>query len=167
MGTAPPVSSPCPLSAPLQALFACRMVYPEHPIAPGPLPLEPAFGGAIMMKRILVVDDNQAVRLVVRSALEMHGPYIVHEAVDGLDAVQKAETLNPDLVIMDLSMPRMHGIAATRKLKESRPPVHVVLFTMHKGVLTESEAASAGLDAVVSKSDGIESLFQQVQQILN
>jgi len=120
-----------------------------------------------MQKRILVVDDNQAVRLIVRSTFEMQGPFIVHEAFDGVDAVEKAQSLNPDLVVMDLSMPRMHGIDATRELKKDHPPVQVVLFTMHQGALSEAEASKAGVDAVVSKSDGLETLLARVGELLN
>jgi two-component system response regulator NreC len=120
-----------------------------------------------MQKRILVVDDNQAVRLIVRSTFEMQGPFIVHEAFDGVDAVEKAHTLNPDLVVMDLSMPRMHGLDATRRLKKEHPPVHVILFTMHQGALSEIEASQAGVDAVVSKSDGLETLLHRVEQLLH
>ena len=65
-----------------------------------------------MNKRVLVVDDNEVIRLIVRSALEMHTSYVVNEAVDGVDALEKADTLNPDLVVMDLSMPRMSGLDA-------------------------------------------------------
>ena len=119
-----------------------------------------------MQKRILVVDDNQVIRMIVRSALESHTPFIVHEACDGVDAVEKAESLNPDLVVMDLSMPRMHGLDASRKLKDNRLPVQVVLFTIHKSVVTDSEADQAGLDAILSKADGIEPLIQQVQNLL-
>jgi two-component system, OmpR family, response regulator MprA len=118
------------------------------------------------MKRILVVDDNQIVRLIVRSTLEMHGPYIVNEASDGPDALRKAESFNPDLVIVDLSMPEMNGLDLGRKLKECRS-MPIVMFTMHKGVLSESDAADAGFDAVIAKSDGLESLFHQVQEILH
>jgi CheY-like chemotaxis protein len=119
-----------------------------------------------MLKRILVVDDNQFIRMIVRSAFEVLGPFIVHDACDGLDALQKAETLNPDLVVTDLSMPRMHGLDASRNLKETCLPVQVILFTAHKNVLTESDADLAGLSAVVSKSDGIETLLQQAQSLL-
>jgi len=119
-----------------------------------------------MQKRILVVDDNQAVRLIVRSTFEMQGPFIVHEASDGLEALERAKSLNPDVVIMDLSMPRMHGLDASRQLKKDRPPVHVILFTAHKGVLTEAETSEAGVDAVVSKSEGLETLLQRVEELL-
>jgi DNA-binding NarL/FixJ family response regulator len=119
-----------------------------------------------VQKRILVVDDNQVIRLIVRSALEMHTSFIVHEAFDGQDAVEKAQALNPDLVVMDLSMPRMHGLDASRKLKEGRSSVRVVLFTTHQRVLSSADADRAGLDAVISKSEGLETLLQQVQTML-
>src|SRR5437868_14517428 len=98
-----------------------------------------------MNKRVLVVDDNEVIRLIVRSALEMHTPFVIHEAVDGLDALEKADTLNPDLVVMDLSMPRMSGLDATRTLKQTHPPTQVVLFTSHKGALSENDAHNAGV----------------------
>src|ERR1051325_874550 len=119
-----------------------------------------------MQKRVLVVDDNDVIRTIVRSAIEMHTPYIVQEASDGVDAVEKAETLNPDLVVMDLSLPRMNGLAATRVLKRSQPPVQVALFTLHKGVVSDFEAQSAGLSAVVAKSEGLETLLREVQHLL-
>ena len=119
-----------------------------------------------MNKRVLVVDDNEVIRLIVRSALEMHTPFVIHEAVDGLDALEKADTLNPDLVVMDLSMPRMSGLDATRTLKQTHPPTQVVLFTSHKGALSENDDHNAGVSAVVSKSEGIETLLQEVQHLL-
>jgi CheY-like chemotaxis protein len=119
-----------------------------------------------MQKRVLVVDDNEMIRLVVRSTLELHTPYIVHEAVDGIDAIEKAETLSPDLVVMDLTMPRMHGLDASRTLKESHHPPQIVLFTVHKAVISESDAARAGLSAIVEKSEGLETLLNEVQHLL-
>src|SRR5260370_25798015 len=111
-----------------------------------------------MQKRVLVVDDNETVRTIVRSTLEMQTPFIVHEAVDGVDAIQKAETLNPDLVVMDLSMPRMNGLEATRALKKSNHPPQVVLFTIHKNAISESDAQQVGVDAVVEKSEHLDPL---------
>jgi len=119
-----------------------------------------------MMKRVLVVDDNEVIRLIVRSAIEMHTPYVVNEAVDGADALQKSETFNPDLVVMDLAMPNVNGLDASRTLKQSEHPPQVVLFTSHKGVVSQSEADRAGLSAVVSKSDGLETLIEEVQHLL-
>lgn len=119
-----------------------------------------------MQKRVLVVDDNEAVRTIVRSTLEMHTPFIVHEAVDGVDAVEKAETLKPDLVVMDLSMPRMDGLDASFNLKKSHHPPQVVLFTVNKDALTDSDVDRAGVSAVIEKSEGLEPLLEEVQHLL-
>ena len=119
-----------------------------------------------MNKRVLVVDDNEVIRLIVRSALEMHTSYVVNEAVDGVDALEKADTLNPDLVVMDLSMPRMSGLDATRTLKKAHPPTQVVLFTLHKDSVSDSDAHRAGVSAVVAKSDGLETLLHEVAHLL-
>ena len=96
----------------------------------------------------------------------MQSPFIVHEAVDGLDALQKAETLNPDLVVMDLSMPRMDGLNATRTLKKSDHPPHIILFTVYKNVIRESDARQIGLDAIVEKSASLEALLEEIQRLL-
>ncbi len=119
-----------------------------------------------MNKRVLVVDDNEVIRLIVRSALEMHTPFVIHEAVDGIDALEKADTLNPDLVVMDLSMPRMSGLDASRTLKQAHPPIQVVLFTLHKDSVTDADAHRAGVSAVVAKSEGLETLLDEVQHLL-
>jgi NarL family two-component system response regulator LiaR len=119
-----------------------------------------------MMKRVLVVDDNEVIRMIVRSALEMQTPFVIHEAVDGFDALEKVETFNPDLVVMDLSMPGINGLDASRTLKKSHPPTQVVLFTSHKDVLSDSDAHKAGVSAVVSKTDGLETLLHQVEDLL-
>ena len=119
-----------------------------------------------MNKRVLVVDDNEVIRLIVRSALEMHTSYVVNEAVDGIDALEKADTLNPDLVVMDLSMPRMGGLDASRTLKLAHPPTQVVLFTLHKDAVSDSDAHRAGVSAVVAKSDGLETLLHEVEHLL-
>jgi DNA-binding NarL/FixJ family response regulator len=104
--------------------------------------------------------------LIIRSAFEVHTACIVNEAQDGADAVAKAKTFNPDLVVMDLSMPGMHGLEATRRLKKEHGPVQVILFTGHENILPQSDAEQAGLDAVVSKSEGMEILLQRAEQLL-
>jgi CheY-like chemotaxis protein len=119
-----------------------------------------------MQKVVLVVDDNKTIRTLIRCSIETQTPFVVHEAVDGVDAIQKAETLNPDLVVMDFSMPRMDGLVATRTLKKSDHPPRVVLFTAHKDAIGESEANQLGLDAVIEKSAGLESLIEEVQHLL-
>jgi len=135
-------------------------------IASPPASKQSCYGGELMQKRVLVVDDNDTIRLIVRTTIEMQTPFVVHEAVDGVDAIQKAETLNPDLVVMDLSMPRMDGLDASRTLKKLQHPPQIILFTINKDRVTDSDADSAGLAAVIEKSEGLEPLLQQVQHLL-
>jgi len=96
----------------------------------------------------------------------MHTSYVVNEAVDGVDALENADTLTPDLVVMDLSMTRMSGLDASRTLKKDHPPTQVVLFTLHKDSVSDSDAQRAGVSAVVAKSDGLETLLHEVEHLL-
>lgn len=79
--------------------------------------------------RVLVVDDCEAVRERVRWALERAGMLVVGEAADGAEAVTQAAARQPDVVLMDLHMPRMDGIQATRTLRLQQPGTRVVLWT--------------------------------------
>src|ERR1700692_4378898 len=85
-----------------------------------------------MSKCILIVDDNLPIRKSIRRFLESETDFeVCGEAVDGLDAIEKARELNPDLIILDLSMPRMNGAAAASVLKRTMPHVPIILFTMY------------------------------------
>src|SRR5437899_12067804 len=119
-----------------------------------------------MQKRVLVVDDNDTIRLIVRTTIEMQTPFVVHEAVDGVDAIQRAETLNPDLAVMDLSIPRMDGLDASRTLKKLQHAAQIILFTINKDRVTDSDADNTGLAAVIEKSEVFELSLQQVQHLL-
>jgi|HubBroStandDraft_4_1064222.scaffolds.fasta_scaffold1286513_1 CheY-like chemotaxis protein len=104
--------------------------------------------------KVLLVDDNPIVRLGTRRILEGHAAVTkFYEAVDGLDALEKAEALNPNLVILDLSMPRMNGLAAAAKLKAMKPGIKIILFTMYPEIVPPEVAKAAGISAVVSKTD--------------
>jgi DNA-binding NarL/FixJ family response regulator len=120
-----------------------------------------------MPKCILLVDDNPAIRMALRRFLEGHTEYeVCGEASDGLDAIEKAAQLQPDLVVLDLSMPRMGGLEAARELKQRMPQVPLILFTMHALATDPDEAADAGFDAVISKTQGLQSLIDTVQTLL-
>ena len=79
--------------------------------------------------QVLVVDDSQAQRTRVRSALERAGLTVVGEAEDGAQALDQAAVHHPDVVLMDLCMPRMDGVQATRILRRQQPGTPVVLWT--------------------------------------
>lgn len=100
--------------------------------------------------RVLVVDDNPDVRLLMRRVLESKKAFqVVGEAADGLEALEKVKELDPQLVIMDVRMPNMDGIEATRRIKDEWPNVAVVGFSAFSE--HGEEMMAAGANAYVLK----------------
>jgi CheY-like chemotaxis protein len=107
-----------------------------------------------MPKRILIADDDEDVRRVTRWFLEsLTTCEVCGEAVNGVDAIEKARTLNPDLILLDYSMPDMNGIETGAVLKTMLPEVPVILFTGENTGPIKSSAISVGIRAVVSKTE--------------
>jgi len=105
-------------------------------------------------KRVLLVDDNAVVRFFVGQLFESQPDFeISGEAENGSDAVEKAEKLKPDLIVLDLIMPVMSGLDAAPLLKKLLPDKLIILFTLQQGSEVERLAQAAGIDAVVSKSE--------------
>jgi DNA-binding NarL/FixJ family response regulator len=120
-----------------------------------------------MPKRILIVEDEISVRNAVRIFLEHHSAFeVCGEAANGVEAVDKAIALQPDLVILDLSMPHMNGIEAASLLRTRLPLVPIVVYTMFGDVLGKSLAAALGVAAIVSKSDGLTILLARIEALL-
>ena len=109
--------------------------------------------------RVLVVDDHQAFRHALSSALEMVDDIeVAGQAGGGLAACQEAEELDPDVIIMDLSMPDLSGIDAMKRIHERRPDLPVVILTAHADDGTEREAREAGASGFVAKGTGLRDL---------
>lgn len=100
--------------------------------------------------RVLIVEDTLAVAKLVRALLEASGHEVVGVAQNGLDAVALCEELAPDIVLMDVEMPDLDGIAATRALME-RCPTPVVMLSAHEDEATVTRAAKAGASAYLVK----------------
>jgi len=119
-------------------------------------------------KRILVVDDNAIVRSLVRKLFQSQPDFeISAEAENGRDALDKAEKLRPDLIILDLVMPVMTGLDAAPLLKELLPNTPIILFTQQEGSEVERLARAAGIDAVVSKTQVASELLLKAQTLLD
>ena len=116
-----------------------------------------------MLYRVFIVDDNPSVRTGIRKLLEPSGFAICGEASDGLDAVERAPEINPDLIILDVSMPRMHGLDAARKLHDIHPHVPIILNTLHAAVIRAEPSLPEGVTDVVDKR---ENLLHRVLQLL-
>jgi DNA-binding NarL/FixJ family response regulator len=118
-------------------------------------------------KRVLLVDDNAVVRSLVRQLFELQPDFeISGEAENGRDAIEKAEKLKPDLIILDLVMPVMNGLDAAPLLKQLLPDTPIVLFTQQERSEVERLARAPGIDAVVSKSLAASELVPKVQALL-
>jgi CheY-like chemotaxis protein len=134
-------------------------------VVPGQQPAKDRKEAAVSYS-ILIVDDSAVVRRTLRSCFEQNTEWTVcGEAVNGQDAIEKAQQLRPDLIILDLSMPVMNGLDAARALKRVSPSVELLMFTSFKYPQLEREAVAAGCTAVIAKSE-LELLFSSVQRLL-
>jgi DNA-binding NarL/FixJ family response regulator len=118
------------------------------------------------MIRILVVDDLAAVRTAIRMRLSAElDMVVIGEASDGEVAVAMAAALCPDVVLMDVQMPRMDGISATRALQEKCPDVRVVVLTIQDDETTRCRAENAGAAAFVAKTMPPDALPATIRQV--
>jgi DNA-binding NarL/FixJ family response regulator len=114
---------------------------------------------------ILIVDDLAHVRRELRTILELTpGLEVAGEAADGLEAVRQAEALHPDVVLMDLVMPGLDGIEATRQIKTRGLARSVVVVTLYAGPAARERAAQAGADAFVEKGTDITALVDAIRR---
>jgi DNA-binding NarL/FixJ family response regulator len=105
-------------------------------------------------KCVLIVDDSPVIRKTLRQTLEREDSWqVCGEAADGQEAIEKAQRLKPDLVVLDLSMPVMNGLEAARELQRLLPLLPLVMFTTFNTPKLTDEALLAGVRAVVSKSE--------------
>ena len=120
-----------------------------------------------MSKRILVADDSDTVRRSVRSYLTQQDLDVCGEAIDGEDAIEKAWDLKPDLILLDVAMPRANGIVVASVLKDMMPNVRIVLFTMYSEAVARAfPHKGLAVDAVIAKADGMSRLAECVQSLL-
>ena len=116
--------------------------------------------------RLLIVDDVPQVRAELRTLLSLAGAIeIVGEAANGLEAVTQAAKLKPDVVLMDLEMPRMDGFEATRQIKDRCLARGVVALTVYGDDSARSRADRAGADAFVEKGTSLQTLSEIIRQV--
>jgi DNA-binding NarL/FixJ family response regulator len=115
--------------------------------------------------RILIVDDHEALRAGVRSVLEAHGLEVCGEAGNGLEALQQAIELLPDLVILDITMPVLDGFSAAREISKRLPRTAILLLSMHESASMVNVAKSSGARGYVAKSEGIARILTAVDAL--
>jgi two-component system, NarL family, sensor kinase len=125
----------------------------------------PLAGG--VRKRILIADDHEMLRRGVCSALQKQtGWELCGEAVNGREAVEKATRLQPDLVIMDVEMPVLNGLAAAREILRNCPQTKILIFTVHESDQIVKDIYAAGVHACLSKDKGGRDLLRVVRELL-
>ena len=116
--------------------------------------------------RILIADDHEMVRLGIRSMMEAQSGWeVCGEAPTGRGAVEKAKQLKPDLVILDISMPGLNGLEATRQILKAVPRVEILILTIHESEQVEREVLAAGAHGYILKSDDGQDLVAAVDSL--
>jgi two-component system, NarL family, sensor kinase len=128
----------------------------------------PVSQGSGSSRRVLIVDDHEMLREGVRRVLHKEKEWVVcGEASNGKEAIEKARALNPDLVILDLSMPVMNGLDALRHIRQIRPETKVLVFTVNNSDHIVREILAAGADGYLSKADAATDLLATLKSIFD
>ena len=115
--------------------------------------------------RILVADDHSLIRRTLRELLEGEGWEVCGEASSGSEAIERADRLHPNLVVMDLVMPQQNGLEATREILRRHPEIRILILTLHDFPQLAREAKNAGASGYLLKSNSSTDLLQAIRNI--
>ena len=116
--------------------------------------------------RVLVVDDYEPFRRAVVSQLQKQPGLAIAEASDGFEVVQKAKDLQPDLILLDIGLPKLNGIEAARQIRQLSPKSKILFVSEHRSVDIAEAALNTGAAGYVVKSDGTRDLSVAVDAVL-
>jgi DNA-binding NarL/FixJ family response regulator len=120
-----------------------------------------------MAVRLMLADDHRMLREGLRRSLTDEGFDVVGEASDGEEAVRLAAQLQPDVILMDVTMPSVNGVEATRRIHQAQPAIAVVMLTMHADQSVIADALRAGASGYLVKDCSTEEIAEAVRQAAN
>lgn len=117
--------------------------------------------------RILIADDYEVVRAGIWALLlHWRQDIEIREARNGQEAIDQARKTNPDLIILDITMPEMSGIEAARQLKNEMATIPIIVLSMHEGQSVINELTRIGVQGFVSKNDAVQKLSDAIETVL-
>lgn len=118
------------------------------------------------MAGLLIVDDDPAIRTIIRTFLETTTRFnVCGEASNGHTAIEMVRELSPDIVLLDLVMPGLNGVQVSSVMKKLSPNIKIILFTFFTDIPGKALAAAAGVDAILSKTDGLKGIEETLQKV--
>lgn len=117
-------------------------------------------------KTALVVDDNRAIREMLAHAFLTDGFKTCGEAANGREAIVLAKQINPDVVVLDLSMPLMNGLSAASELRKIFPNTPIILFTLYGSEVSKAAASAAGVNLVLQKTEPLSEVIEKVHLLM-
>jgi|SRR5690349_6235808 len=119
------------------------------------------------MARVMIAEDSNATRLVLKDSLKIGHHEIVAEAVDGVETIEKFNSTNPDVLLLDVAMPKKDGISTLREIISSNPNAKIIMITADENLSTIHQSAEAGAQAYIVKPFNFEDVLTAITMALN
>ena len=120
-----------------------------------------------MTGRVLVVDDTLSIRFLLREVLPVHGFEVIAEASDAAEGIKLAGSEQPDLIVLDMEMPRSSGMDAIAPLKAQAPEAKIVMYSSHDAPAVRDDALARGADAYLDKLAPITEMVSEMERLLH
>jgi two-component system, chemotaxis family, chemotaxis protein CheY len=119
------------------------------------------------MARIMIAEDSNATRLVLKDSLKIGHHDIVAEAVDGIETIEKFNSTHPDILLLDVAMPKKNGITALKEILSTNPSAKIIMITADENLSTIHQSAEAGAQAYIVKPFNFEDVLTAITMALN